>query len=75
MDALVRPFSTRNRSDEGVQVTFSNRLLTALGNAPRVEWREMLCYRTTRGALPTRLNEAVVTARGLHPARVGLASG
>ena len=27
MDALVRPFSTRNHSDEGVQVTFFNRLL------------------------------------------------
>ena len=29
MDALVRPFSTRNHSDEGVQVTFFNRLLAA----------------------------------------------
>ena len=28
MDALVRPFSTQNHSDEGVQVTFFNRLLT-----------------------------------------------
>ncbi len=27
MDALVRPLSTRNHSDEGVQVTFFNRLL------------------------------------------------
>ena len=27
MDALVRPFLTRNRSDEGVQATFFNRLL------------------------------------------------
>ena len=41
MDALVRPFSTRNHSDEGVQVTFFNRLL----------------------------NESVLTARVMEPAR------
>ena len=27
MDALVRPFSSRKSSDEGVQATFFNRLL------------------------------------------------
>ncbi len=28
-----------------------------VGNAPGVEWREKWLSRTTRGALPTRLNE------------------
>ena len=34
-----------------------------VGNAPRVRRRGIVFRRTTRGALPTRLNESVLTAR------------
>ena len=40
-----------------------------VGNAPRVKRRGVVFRRTTRGALPTRLNEAVLTARGIYRRR------
>ena len=39
-----------------------------VGNAPRVRRRGIVFRRTTRGALPTRLNESVLTARSIEPA-------
>ena len=38
-----------------------------VGNAPRVQRRGIVSRRTTRGALPTRLNESALTARGIVP--------
>ncbi len=37
-----------------------------VGNAPRVQRRGIVFRRKTRGALPTRLNESFLTARGVR---------
>ena len=61
MSAISRGLSEATPSEElrAVRTDSFNRV----GNAPRVVRRNTITRRRTRGALPTRLNESVLTAR------------
>ena len=59
---LTRPTNVDTPHAAEINAASFNRV----GNAPRVRRRGIVFRRTPRGALPTRLNESVLTTRLAH---------